>query len=178
MSQHRRFRILDVFNRYRFVGGEEKSVERIHASLSQSHVLEWCRFDSRDWVGKDSPGRLSRLNPADVLQPSQPGVRSIQRIVDEFQPDAALFHNIYPVGSPSLYHAASLRGLPVIQMVHNFRPFSVGGTLMADGVFTPESLGGDYWQEVRHGAWQGSVLKSALFASCSNGCTNPAGSTA
>jgi glycosyltransferase involved in cell wall biosynthesis len=54
--------------------------------------------------------------------------------------------------------------LPVIHYIHNFRPFSVGGTLYVKGKLTPESLQGHYGREVSGGAWQGSVLKTAIFA--------------
>src|SRR5262249_48374765 len=76
----------------------------------------------------------------------------------------ALFHNIYPVGSPALYRVARQRRLPVIQYLHNFRPFSVGGALYAKGQLLPEALRGNYAREIRLGAWQDSVVRTALFA--------------
>jgi glycosyltransferase involved in cell wall biosynthesis len=84
--------------------------------------------------------------------------------VDQCQPEVALFHNLYPVASPALYRAAQKRGLPVIQYLHNFRPFCVSGTAYARGRLLPEALHGDYWREVTHASWQDSVVKSALFA--------------
>ena len=78
--------------------------------------------------------------------------------------DAALFHNLYPVASPSLYRSALKRKLPVIQYLHNFRPFCVSGTAYARGQLLTEALHGNYWREVKFGAWQDSVVKSALFA--------------
>jgi glycosyltransferase involved in cell wall biosynthesis len=84
--------------------------------------------------------------------------------VDLHRPEAAIFHNIYPVASPALYRAAQQRKLPVVQFLHNFRPFSVSGTVYTRGQILAEALHGDYWREVRYGAWQDSVVKSALFA--------------
>lgn len=154
-------RILQVFNRYVHMGGEEKSVDRIYAHLGKEHQMERCFFESREWTGQGAPGKLGQLRMSFYNAGSR---AKFEGICDAFKPDVALFHNPLPVGSPSLYHAAQLRGLPVIQYVHNFRPFSVGGTLYVNGQFTEEALRGNFWREVRAGAWQGSVLKSAVMA--------------
>ena len=154
-------RILQVFNRYVHMGGEEKSVDRIYNHLGQDHEMERCFFESRDWTGGNAPGKLTQLRRTFYNDNSR---AKFERVCDEFKPDAALFHNAFPVGSPSLYEAAHQHGLPIIHYVHNFRPFSVGGTLYANGGFMEEALRGDYWREVRNGAWQGSKLKSAVMA--------------
>lgn len=154
-------RILQVFNRYVHMGGEEKSVDRIYKHLGQEHEMERCFFESKDWIGNGAPGKLGQLRRT-IYNPESRA--KFEEVCESFKPDVALFHNAFPVGSPSLYHAAKLRGLPVIQYVHNFRPLSVGGTLYASGQFLEEALQGNYWREVRTGAWQGSVLKSAVMA--------------
>ncbi len=153
--------LLHVFNRYLFHGGEEKIIDVIHDQLAQHHRIERCWFDSREWHGPAAPsaaGQAMRLfyNPESRAR--------FEAAVDQHRPAAAIFHNIYPVASPSLYRAAQQRGLPVIQFLHNFRPFSVSGTLYARGQILNEALRGNYWREVRYGAWQDSVVKSALFA--------------
>jgi glycosyltransferase involved in cell wall biosynthesis len=155
-------RILQVFNRYLHPGGEEKSVERIyrHASLA-GHEVERCFFDSREWkedCGPTAVGQAVRMfyNPD--------GRRRFDAAMAQHDSELALFHNLYPVASPALYRAALKSGVPVLQYLHNFRPFSVSGTLYARGQMLSEALQGDYSREVRWGAWQGSVLKSALFA--------------
>lgn len=156
-----RRRILQVFNRYVFMGGEEKSVDRIYRHLGEEHDVARCFFESKDWTGADAPGKLGQLRRTIYNQESR---ARLEAMIDEFKPDVALFHNAFPVGSPSLYHAASKRGLPVIHYAHNFRPLSISGTLYAGGRMLEQSLHGNYWPEVRHGAWQGSVLKSAVMA--------------
>ncbi len=154
-------RILQVFNRYLAPGGEEKSVDRIHNHLAARHEMSRCFFDSAEWRAAGAPdafGQARRLfyNPE--------ARQRFDAALDSSGADVALFHNIFPVGSPSLYHAALQRGAPVIQYLHNFRPFSVGGTLFVKDRLCPDSLVGSPWAEVRGGAWQGSVVKSALFA--------------
>ncbi|TLD69658.1 glycosyltransferase [Phragmitibacter flavus] len=154
-------RIVEVFNRYAFYGGEEKVADQIAGHLTQDHELLRCGFDSREWMGEGAPGKLSQVRRLFYNGESR---ERFEAAVREFKPEVAMFHNVYPVGSPSLYHAAQLKGLPVVQYVHNFRPFSVGGSLYLKGKLMPGALKGSFWPEVLNGAWQGSVLKSALMA--------------
>lgn len=154
-------RLLQVFNRYLHTGGEEKSVDRIFRHAGERHEISRCFFDSAEWKGPVAPGTASQAmrlfyNPASR--------RRFEAAVDEHRPEAALFHNLYPVASPSLYKAALQRRLPVVQYLHNFRPFCVSGTVYARGQILAEALRGRYWREVKFASWQDSVAKSALFA--------------
>ena len=153
--------ILQVFNQYLQYGGEEKSVERIRERLAERHSLRSFSFQSADWVGKDAPGIFSQAGRV-FYNPKS--ARELRAQIDKFKPHAILLHNLFPVGSPSVYRTALKANIPVIQYIHNFRPFSVSGTLWANGQICEESLRGNYWREVRYGAWQHSVLKSAVFA--------------
>lgn len=153
--------LLQVFNRYLHAGGEEKSVDRIYQHVSQRHDVARCLFDSADWKKPGAPsvaGQAARLfyNAASRAQ--------FESALDQHQAKAALFHNLYPVASPSLYRAALKRGLPVMQYLHNYRPFCVSGTVYARGEILAEAMHGDWWREVKFASWQDSVVKSALFA--------------
>jgi glycosyltransferase involved in cell wall biosynthesis len=154
-------RLLHIFNRYLQPGGEEKSVDLIHDHLATRHVLSRCFFDSSEWQQAGAPslsGQVCRLfYNTDSRQ-------RFEQALDASQAQAALFHNLYPVGSPSLYHAARQRKMPVIQYLHNFRPFSVGGTLFVKGRVCPDALHGSHRAEILGGAWQSSVLKTLLFS--------------
>lgn len=156
-----RLRILEVFNRYLFYGGEEKIADWIAEDLAQRHEVSRCIFHSREWTQPGAPGKLGQVRRLFYNHDSR---RRLEKAVATSQPQVALFHNVYPVGSPSLYHAAKLANIPIVQYVHNFRPFSVGGTLFVQGKLTDQAMSGHMWPEVRRGAWQGSVLKSALMA--------------
>ena len=136
-------------------------MQRIHDHLSTRHELTRCYFDSADWVGPGAPSKLQQGVKLFYNAESRARFEAVQR---EFQAQVALFHNLYPVASPALYKSARDSGLPVVQYLHNYRPFSVSGTLYADGTMMPEALEGDFSREVMRGAWQGSVVKSALFA--------------
>ncbi|HCN78818.1 MAG TPA: hypothetical protein DIT13_16695 [Verrucomicrobiales bacterium] len=153
--------ILSVFNRYRHPGGEEMSVERIAGLLSTRHHVANCRFESSEWTG---PGAPSTLGQAWRLFYNPEGVRRFESALDKSGAALALLHNIFPVGSPAIYRSARRRGLPLMQFMHNYRPFSVGGTLYSRGRILKDPLFGHYWREVAEGAWMGSRLRSALMA--------------
>jgi glycosyltransferase involved in cell wall biosynthesis len=153
--------LLHVFNRYLFRGGEELIADKIHADLATQHDMTWCQFDSAEWTGEQAP---SKLEQARRLFYNRDARQRFESALDASAAGAAVFHNVHPVGSPALYHAAMKRKLPVVQFLHNFRPFSVGGTLQVKGKLMPDALYGSYWKEVCSGAWQDSIAKSALFA--------------
>jgi glycosyltransferase involved in cell wall biosynthesis len=153
--------LLQVFNRYLHTGGEEKSVDRIFKHVSGRHEVSRCFFDSADWKQPGAPGVAGQAMRLFYNAESR---RHFETAMNEHKPDVTLFHNLYPVASPSLYKAALKRRLPVIQYLHNFRPFCVSGTVYARGQILEEALRGDYWREVKFASWQGSVVKSAVFA--------------
>jgi len=152
--------ILQVFNRYLQSGGEDKSVERIQRHAALRHDVSRCFFESSSWTGSQAP---SALQQAARFFDNPDSARQFEQRVRETHAQAALFHNIYPVGSPSLYRSALQQHLPVIQYLHNYRPFSVGGSLFYNGRVQTAPLHGHYYGEVRAGAWQ-SRTKSALCA--------------
>jgi len=153
--------LLHVFNRYLYRGGEELIVDKIHGDLSTRQAMTWCRLESAEWTGENAP---SKWRQAARLFYNREARGRFEAALDSSGAQAAVFHNIHPVGSPALYHAALKRKLPVIQFLHNYRPFSVGGALHASGKLTPDALYGSHWREIRGATWQDSRAKSALMA--------------
>lgn len=154
-------RILQIFNQYRFRGGEEAWVDAIPKLLGESAVVDELRFRSKDWSGNQAPSVWRQAR----LMGDNPGSRSALRDkVRTFHPDLLLFHNVIPVGSFGLYDEARILGLPVMQYIHNFRPFSPGGTLWAGSTVDASALQGNPWPEILAGGWQESRVKTALLA--------------
>jgi len=154
-------RLLNIFNHYLEPGGEARAVEAITSSLSKFVDLERCDFFSSDWVGKNAPSPwkqalLTLRNPVSVAR-----IREEQH---RFKADAWLVHNVFPVGSAAIYSEAKRLNVPVIQYIHNFRPFSVNGYLWAGNRLAPEGLNRNYWPEIRAGAWRDSRVKTAWLA--------------
>jgi len=100
--------LLHVFNRYLFRGGEEAIVEKIHEDLSTVHPMTWCSFASTEWTGEKAPP--VRTQAARLFYNRQ-ARGQFEAALDASGAAAAVFHNVHPVGSPSLYHAALQRKL-------------------------------------------------------------------
>ncbi len=164
-------KILQVFNQYRFRGGEEAWVDEIADLLGESEEVEELRFKSTDWNGSNSPSPLKQI----FLMGDNPASRAALREHSaRFKPDVLLFHNVIPVGSFGLYQEAKSLGIPVLQYTHNFRPFSPSGTLWNGKKVVDAALHGNPWPEIFSGAWQSSRIKTAILAwhlhrACKNG---------
>ncbi len=161
MPLHPPVRLLSVFNRYLESGGEEKAVAQISGLLAQTMEIRECIFESAEWQGAAAPpawrqALLMIRNPRALAQ--------LRAAHDALRPDAWLVHNVFPVGSAAIYREALRLGVPVIYCIHNFRPFSVNGYLWAGDAIAPGGLRQNFWREIRAGAWQDSVLKTAWFA--------------
>jgi len=161
MSTEKRHRLLQVFNHYLERGGEEASVHRIFDLLSPSMEMHRCAFNSSAWTGADAPPAWSQALRM-IRNPSS--LRTLREAHRANRPDAWLVHNVFPVGSAAIYREALKLRVPIIAYIHNFRPFSVNGYLWAGDEIATGGLRKNFWQEIRHGAWQDSVVKTAWFA--------------
>ncbi|WP_411826375.1 glycosyltransferase family 4 protein [Luteolibacter sp. AS25] len=154
-------KLLQVFNQYRFHGGEEAWVGSISKLLGVSATVEDLTFRSDDWIGENAPKKLKQIR---LIGDNPMSRAALREHVLRFKPDALIFHNTIPVGSFGLYDEARSLELPVIQYTHNFRPFSPGGTLWLNDHVNDAALRGNPWPEIYRGAWQGSRLKTAVLA--------------
>lgn len=156
-----RFSLLQVFNRYLHKGGEEISVDRIFANCQQLAKVNRCFFDSQEWNQSDAPRIFSQFRR---IFYNADAARRFREAVNRHCPDVVILHNLYPVASPAIYRECLRLGLPAIQFIHNYRPFSPSGTLWNGNRVTPESLHSHYRAEILAGAWQRSQLKTLIFS--------------
>lgn len=151
-------KILSVFNEYLEHGGEAIAVDAIYSVLATMYEVEKCDFRSSDWLGSDAPPKWKQ---ALWMMHNPQSAKKLQEAQARFHPDVWLVHNIFPVGSGAVYSEAQRLGVPLIQYVHNFRPFSVNGYLWAGDRLAPGGLAKNYWREIFAGAWQDSRAKTA-----------------
>jgi glycosyltransferase involved in cell wall biosynthesis len=154
-------RVLQVFNQYLESGGEEVWVNEISRFSGRGFTVDDLRFQSSEWTRKGAP---TRLHQAQRVW-NNPGSRDrLRAAVANSNPDLLLFHNIIPVGSLGLYDEAAKLGLPVVQYIHNFRPFSPSGTMWVNGRVHDGGLRGNPWPEVFGRAWERSFFRTFLVA--------------
>lgn len=155
-------RVLHLFNRYRFFGGEEAAVLRMTAAMRESgaHVEE-CFVASEEWEKPGAPPKwqqpfLALANPSALAR-----VREAHR---QHRSNLWLAHNILPVLSPAVLREAGKQNVPVALYLHNYRPFSVSGSLWAGDRVAPDGLRKSFLREIIAGAWQDSVPRTAWMA--------------
>lgn len=154
-------RLLQVFNQYLEPGGEEVWVNQMLQLGGISYDIHDLRFHSGAWVGRGAPSRFKQA----ALLWNHPLARAkLRQSVGAIRPEALLFHNLIPVASLGMYEEARLLELPVIQYIHNFRPFSPSGTMWLHGRVNDAALRGNPWPEVFGRAWERSFLRSFLLA--------------
>lgn len=153
--------ILQVFNQYLESGGEEVWVNEISGFSGSGFVVNDLRFLSSDWKRKDAPTRLIQ---ARKVWDNPDSRAKLREAVGLCRPEVLLFHNLIPVGSLGLYDEAAQLELPVVQYIHNFRPFSPSGTMWVGGRIHEGGLHGNPWPEVFGRAWESSFLKTLLIA--------------
>lgn len=157
-----RLTILQIFNRYQFPGGEEASVLRVADTLGERHRVIRCYYESRSWAGASGGAATVRQALSMLYNPTV--VREIRDKIRTEKPDLILLHNIFPVCSAGLLWYLSVLDIPVVQYIHNFRPFSVNGYCWAGGKLATAGLHLNFLPEIRAGAWQDSKAKTAWYA--------------
>jgi glycosyltransferase involved in cell wall biosynthesis len=155
-----RGRVLQIFNRYLKLGGEELSVDRIAGHLSAEWEVESCLFHSREWVGEGAPPVWKQA--AWVFRNPQACARIVEAH-QRFQPDVWLIHNVHPVISAAVFAEAKKLGVPVIFILHNYKPFALvdGGLRGGEGEINLAHRWRNFFREIRTAAWQDSRLKTA-----------------
>jgi glycosyltransferase involved in cell wall biosynthesis len=154
-------RVLQVFNKYTEQGGEEVWVDQVTSLSDDLLRVNELRFHSRSWKMRGAP---SPLTQASRMWDNHESRQQLRREIKNLEPDVLLFHNLIPIASFGLYNEAKKFRLPVLQYIHNFRPFSTSGTLWHGGRVRSEALHGNIWPEIFGRAWEGSLVKTAILA--------------
>ena len=121
-----RYRLLQIFNRTHGGGGEELATQQIAHILSRECDFAETVFESADWTGPNAPpiwkqAAFTFYNPQSLCR-----IREAQQRLNA---QAWILHNYIPVVSAGVFHEALRQRIPIIQYIHNFRPFSVSSYL-------------------------------------------------
>jgi glycosyltransferase involved in cell wall biosynthesis len=118
-------RVLVVHNRYRFEGGEERSVELQAAALRNSGVTHALL--------ERSSSAISRPRAALALLRGGSDEGDVETAAAELEADVAHFHNMLPAFGPRGLAAARAAGAAVVLHLHNLRLFCAIGVAARDG---------------------------------------------
>jgi glycosyltransferase involved in cell wall biosynthesis len=163
MSRAQKASVVVVHERYQQFGGEDVAVEADLALLeTNGHRVEYYERHNDEIKDLDAFGRF-RLAAGTVW--SGRSRKALADILDRHRPDVLHAHNTFPLLSPSIYGAARIRGVPVVQSVHNYRLVCATGALLRDGRLCNECVGRLPLPAVRHGCYHASRPQSAVVAS-------------
>jgi glycosyltransferase involved in cell wall biosynthesis len=151
-------RLIQIFNRYLEPGGEEAWV----TTLEKSFEVPTCYFNSADWIGPQAPPFWSQ---ALRMIHNPESLRRIRMFHQRESADAWVLHNVFPVGSAAIYREAEGKRIPLIQYVHNFRPFSISGYLQTADLAKIDSWPQMFLSEIGRASWRSSRLRTVWFAS-------------
>ena len=94
---------------------------------------------------------------------SSSNYQRVRSLIDEFQPDLVHFHTISPYLSVSVLVAAKIKGVPVIQTLHNMRWLCVEGGFYRNGQYCNECVQTCGWRGVVNGCSKGRFASLGLF---------------
>ena len=153
-------RILFIHDFYQQFGGED-SVALAERSLLEDRgeqVLFWTRHNDEI----SSYGVLQKANFLSETVYSRRTVRDIRQAAADFKPDVAFIHNIYPLISPSLYYTLHGLHIPMVQVLHDFRPFCSNGWFYIDGKICERCKFGNHFHGIVN-RWAGMLDKVDAF---------------
>ena len=151
-------RILQLHNRYREKGGEDRVV------LAEAEVL---RAGGHHVVAHhvDNPGQPIRAAARLTISAWNPmAARRVTALADATNPDLAHVHNTWFSLSPSVVTALARRDIPVVATLHNYRLLCANGQLFRCGRVCEECLGTHLLRGIGHRCYRGSAVSSAVVA--------------
>ncbi len=94
---------------------------------------------------------------------SKDSYAAISKLISEFKPDIAHFHNTFPQISPSAYAACQDQGVPVVQTLHNFRLICAGALLQRDGKPCEDCVGTSLLPALIHRCYRDSLFATGAI---------------
>lgn len=150
--------ILIVHNYYQIPGGEdivvanEKKLLEVHGHK----VILYSRNNSE--LNQMSKWRKLTLIFSTVFNPKT--YRDIKRLIKEEHIDIVHVHNTLNLISPSVYYAARIMRVPVIQTIHNFRLLCPGATFYRDGHICEDCVTKGLLCAVKHSCYRNSKMQT------------------
>lgn len=157
-------KILIVHNYYNssLPSGEATAVEA-DRRLLRGHgieVIEYARHN--DEINEQ--GVAGRLTTAVASVWSPRTYAELTRLIAEYKPDVAHFHNLFPLITTSGYVACRRAGVPVVQTIHNYRHACLNGLFMRGGAVCEACLGKSSLRGIIHRCYRDSFAASAMAA--------------
>lgn len=154
-------RILLIHNFYQYWGGEDTYVTSVKKLLEgNGHKVYLYSKDSKNiktFVDKTKAAIGLFYNPWVA--------KELTKIVKEFKPDVAHFHNVYPLIDATAYRVCKKHKIPIIQHIHNYRFMCPKGMLFRNGKICELCVGKSFpFYSILFGCYHTSRLASLFFS--------------
>jgi glycosyltransferase involved in cell wall biosynthesis len=157
-----RFNIAYCHNQYQLRSGEDIAFENAvrllredghQVSVFSRSNLEICKFSLADKL----------LFPIHTVY-SRQRRREVREFAGHEHSSIALVQNVFPLLSPSIYYGLAGAGLPIVQLVFNYRLLCTNGLLFTQGRICERCLGGNHLNGVLRRCYKDSYALSAIYA--------------
>lgn len=155
-------RILLIHNFYQYWGGEDTYVTSLKKLLEENgHEVYLYSKDS-----KNIKRVLDKMKIAIGLFYNPWVKKELTKIIKEFKPDIAHFHNVYPLIGATAYRICKQNNIRIIQHIHNYRFMCPKGILFRKGKICELCLHKKFpYYLVLFGCYHQSRLASLFFSS-------------
>jgi glycosyltransferase involved in cell wall biosynthesis len=155
-----RTKILQIFSRYIYYGGEEGSVYRIGDALQDEREVEYFLSSTLEMM---SVGLFNKLKfPAQIFH-NKEIARRLRRFQDIGKFDVWQIHNVLPAMSPVVYRCAFDWNIPILHYLHNYRFGCTNGFFLQRGVPCQKCIKGNFWPAFFGKSWHDSHLISGAM---------------
>lgn len=154
-------KILLIHNFYQQFGGEDRVVLQEQEALQKNHEVVFYSRHNDELLHLTLAGKAGAAK--DTIH-SRRTTDDIRTLVSQHHPDVAYVHNVYPLISPSVYHALHELGVPIVQVIHDFRPLCSNGWFYNDTGVCERCKLGNHLHAVRHRCYKDGYAYSALCA--------------
>lgn len=155
-----RVKVLMLHNYYQQPGGEDQSFESEVEMLTRAGI-EIVRY-TRD---NDETRQIGKLKLAVDTIWNQRSYRDVKRLLRLHRPQILHATNLFPLISPSVFHAARSEGVATVQSLRNYRNFCPNAMLFRENsecrLCQKRSVA---WPGVAHRCYRNSHLASAVVA--------------
>jgi len=149
-------RIGNVLNDFTMPGGEpvmaRAIAERLGAVRFERSSTEWAALRG-----------LDRIGPVFRSFANAPVAREFREWALREKPDVVLFHNIFPVLSPSIVQEAANLGIRVVLYLHSYRYLCTNGFFLNHGKLCERCIHGNFWPAAATACWRDSHALSAWY---------------
>lgn len=155
-------KILIIFNRYRYYGGEIAYVESVTKLLKEKghEVFSYTKDSSNVDIST-----ASRILISKDLFYSKKVDRELKEIITRIKPDVAYIQNIFPLINFQAYYTCKRFNIPIVQRMSSYRFMCPKMTLFRDNKICMDCVGKNFfYPAILHKCYNNSRLGSLMFS--------------